>query len=144
MSEGFRSASIGLGMAAAPATASVGYASLLGVLGASVPAATGATVGYRSVLGPLGGSVAATGGAIVTPETIRDDIEALFVTHFDGVKLTPALRRKLFELKEGIWHQAGRRHMTKAHLRWLVANEARRFKQRTQWTDERGRERKVA
>lgn len=140
---GFRSASPTLGASAAPAGVSAGYASLLGPLGGSAPAATGAQVGYRSLLGPLGGSVG-TGGAVVTPDTVRDSIESLFAVHFDGMRLTAAQRRKLFELKEGIWHQAGRKHMTKTHLRWLVANEARRFKERTQWFDERGRERKVA
>lgn len=99
--------------------------------------------GGSIVTGGLG-NVVVTGGAIVTPEIVRDSIESLFAVHFDGMRLTAAQRRKLFELKEGIWHQAGRRHMTRSHLRWLVANEARRFKQRTQWFDERGRERKVA
>lgn len=137
MSTGFRSASIGLGMSAAGATASVGYASLMGVLGAGVGAGSGAQAGYPSVLGPLGAGVAATGGVIVTPEIIRDDIEAAFVTHFDGVRISARQRRKLEELKRGIWYQAGQRFMTRAQVKQKAKNAARKARADFEWMDER-------
>lgn len=137
MSAGFRSASPGLGASAAPAVVSAGYASLLGPLGGSAPAATGVQAGYRSLLGPVGGSVAATGGEVITPEIIRDDIEAAFVTHFEGMRLTAAQRRKLEELKKGIWHQAGQKFRTRSRVRWEANKAAKRLRDEINWWDER-------
>jgi hypothetical protein len=136
MSAGYRSASPGLGASAAPSGVQAGYASLLGPLGGSAPASTGAQAGYRSLLGPLGGS-AATGGVIVTPDIIRDDIDSAFVVHFEGMRLSARQRRKLEELKKGIWHQAGQRFKTRARVRWEANQAAKRLRDEFSWWDER-------